>query len=86
MNERASIDDDDDVKMFQCNECPGQFRYRRSYLKHMDQYHNKNESGISFANRRTSKKATFNCKYCEKKYTSDKLLRKHAENHGMHEK
>lgn len=72
----------DDVKTFQCDECPGQFRYQRSYLKHMEQCHQKNETSTAVHNRRTSKKAIFKCDYCDKKYTSDKLLKKHSNHHG----
>lgn len=70
--------------MFQCAECPGQFLYRRSYLKHMEHDHNKTEGGIIYnkVKNRNSQRAAFVCRYCDKKYISEKLLMKHIVNHG----
>lgn len=68
-------------EMYQCDECPGQFKYQKSYLKHMECYHNK--TGLK-ANRagKKPKKSIYTCSCCDKTYTSEKLYHKHIVWHG----
>lgn len=68
---------------YQCNECPGQFKYQKSFLKHMENYHQKNASQICPKTPKKHNKLAYSCKYCDKSYTSEKLLNKHIICHGM---
>lgn len=71
-------------EMYQCSECPGQFKYQKSFLKHLEAYHNQTGLKMMSKTSKKYKKSVHTCQYCGKIYTSEKLLSNHTVRHGRH--
>lgn len=63
------------IEVYECQMCAKQFKQEKSLLNHLNVMHSIGEN--------TKQKKSFNCSYCDRKYSKKSFLDDHMSYHGQ---